>query len=94
MGLQDGDFYRELGIYSTTINPYKILGFFPWWFSDYYSESEQREVILTIILPKDTKCYYISIGNFVNDEGFGLNEYEIVLPRDCVYLIKSKIFKL
>ena len=90
LGLQDGDFYRELGIYSTTINPYKILGFFPWWFSDYYSESEQREVILTIILPKDTKCYYISIGNFVNDEGFGLNEYEIVLPRDCVYLIKSK----
>ena len=90
LGLQDGDFYRELGIYSTTINPYKIFGFFSWWFSDYYSESEQREVILTIILPKDTKCYYISIGNFVNDEGFGLNEYEIVLPRDCVYLIKSK----
>jgi hypothetical protein len=28
LGLQDGDFYRELGIYSTTINPYKILGFF------------------------------------------------------------------
>jgi hypothetical protein len=81
--LQDGDFYRELGIYSTTINPFFIIQMTQWG----YFDSEQKEVFLTIILSKDTKCYYISIGT---REGFGLNEYEIVLPRDCVYLIKSK----
>ena len=83
LGLQEGDFYRELGINSTTINPFYISNFL-WG----YSDLEQKEVFLTIILPKDTKCYYISIEN--RKSGHGLNEYEIVLPRDCVYLIKSK----
>ena len=81
LGLQEGDFYRELGINSTTINPFYISNFL-WG----YSDLEQKGVFLTIILPKDTKCYYISIEN----RKHGLNEYEIVLPRDCVYLIKSK----
>jgi len=92
LGLQDGDFYRELGIYSTTINPFKIFDILQWGYYDDYSDSYsiQKAVYLTIILPKNTKCYYISIGNFIKNKGFGLNEYEIVLPRDCVYLIKSK----
>lgn len=69
-----GKYYRSLGIQSTTINPY-IAEFL-------------TSIILTIILPENTKCYYMNIPT--NPKWVIGNEYELVLPRDNVYKILSR----
>jgi hypothetical protein len=90
LNLKEGDFYRELGINSTTINPYymfsrgSILGGQSW---DYLQL--EKEVYLTIILQKGTMCYYTNIP-WHNSNKYYQNEFELVLPRDCVFYIKSK----
>jgi hypothetical protein len=90
LSLKEGDFYRELGINSTTINPYymfsrgSILGEQSW---DYLQLD--KEVYLTIILQKGTMCYYTNIP-WHNSNKYYQNEFELVLPRDCVFYIKSK----
>lgn len=86
--LKEGDYYRELGINSTTVNPFYILGLF----DITNTKNLKKRVFLTIILPKNTKCYYMNIPFTIdkNIEGNSLNEFELVLPRDCIYLVKSK----
>jgi hypothetical protein len=90
LSLKEGDFYRELGINSTTINPYymfsrgSILGS-----KEFFNLDLDKEVYLTIILQKGTKCYYTNIP-WHNSSKYYHNEFELVLPRDCVYYIKSK----
>ena len=88
LSLKEGDFYRELGINSTTINPYYMFdrGSI---FGISSSLDLEKEVYLTIILQKGTMCYYTNIP-WHNSNKYYQNEFELVLPRDCVYIIKSK----
>jgi len=89
LNLKEGDYYRELGINSTSLNPY-YSWVDRWGMKSWHDPKLEKKVFLTIILPKDTKCYYMNIPFTYNDTKGFLNEFEIVLPRDCVYLIKSK----
>jgi hypothetical protein len=73
--------------WSTTISPY------------YGWNSINKITIKFIInLPKNTKCYYMNNPFFIDDEYKynskylkGINESEILLPRNCVYKIIKKI---
>jgi hypothetical protein len=91
LGLQEGDFYRELGINSTTINPYYMFSRGSSLIDSHSSENKkpEKEVYLTIILQKGARCYYTNIPWHYNSSYYQ-NEFEIVLPRDCIYYIKSK----
>ena len=55
-----------------------------------YNLDLEKEVYLTIILQEGTKCYYTNIP--WHDDSFilYLSEFEVVLPRDSIYYIKSK----
>jgi hypothetical protein len=87
--LKEGDYYRELGINSTSINPF-YMWINDWGIKPWHNPKLQIQVKLTIILPKDTKCYYMNIPFKYNNMNGYYNEFEIVLPRDCVYRVKSK----
>jgi len=87
--LEEGDFYRELGINSISLNPF-YSGVNMWGFKDDHNIKLQKRVFLTIILPENTKCYYMNIPFTFNKDKWFLNEFEIVLPRDCIYMITSK----
>jgi len=87
--LKEGDYYRELGINCTTLTPFYIIR------RTGGTTTNLNNVFLTIILPKDTKCYYMNIpftskNNKNNTKEYYYNEFELVLPRDCIYLVKSK----
>ena len=87
--LEEGSYYRELGINSTSLNPY-YSHVDKWGGKPRHNQKLEKRVFLTIILPKNTKCYYMNIPFTYNDAKGFLNEFEVVLPRDCVYLVKSK----
>ena len=91
LSLQEGDFYRELGINSTTINPYYMFSRGSTLVDSVSDENKkpEKEVYLTIILEKGARCYYTNIPWHYNSTNYQ-NEFEIVLPGDCVYYIKSK----
>jgi len=91
LNMKPGDYYREMGILSTTLNPYYT--FVDVWSSvaeTHESESSDSKVFLTIIIPKGSKGYYVNIPFTFNGSQSFDNEFEVVLPRDCVFLIKSK----
>jgi hypothetical protein len=91
LNMKTGDYYRELGILSTTLNPYYT--FVDRWSiaaKKHESESHEQKVFLSIIVPKGTRGYYINIPFTFDGSKDFVNEFEVVLPRDCVFLIKSK----
>ncbi len=91
LNMKPGEYYRELGLLSTTLNPFYtyvyIWGDLP---ENHNNESHKLKVYLTIIIPKGSKGYYVNIPfTFDGARSFD-NEFEIVLPRDCIFQIKSK----
>jgi hypothetical protein len=90
--LQKGDIYHNIGINSTTINPY--IYNFP-------TEDKDKVMIRFIFyIPKNTKGYYInnpffsepfSQIKYSNKEIIGFNEYEFVLPRGNYWYIHKRI---
>lgn len=91
LSLQEGDFYRELGIGGSTINPYYMFSRGSTLVDSDSNKNikPEKEVYLTIILQKGARCYYTNIPWHYNSTNYQ-NEFEVVLPRDCVYYIKSK----
>jgi hypothetical protein len=91
LSLQQGDFYRDLGIGGSTINPYYMFSRGSALVDSESGENKkpEKEVYLTTILSKGARCYYTNIPWHYNSTNYQ-NEFEIVLPRDCVYFIKSK----
>jgi len=88
--LKKGDFYRNFGMASATINPWYRFG-------KYQINYRQYEYLInfTILVPKYSKGYYINIpyvtSDRIHDEKngkyIGMDEYELLLPRDSVIKI-------
>lgn len=82
--LKKGDYYRSLGLTSCTLNPYYAVE------RDYKINNTQ--ILFTIILPKNSVCYYMNIPFIRNKEIFHeyiFDEHEFVLPRDTIFLVQS-----
>jgi hypothetical protein len=85
--LKKNDVIEIPNYWSTTISPY-------------YEFTDPTKITIKFIinLPKNTKCYYINNPFFIDNEYKynskyvkGFNEYEILLPRNCIYKILRKI---
>lgn len=84
--MNPGDYYREPGILSTTLNPYYT--YVDKWSST--PDDQSFKVLLTLLVPKGSMGYYVNIPFQFDGQAIFDNEFEVVLPRDCVFLVKSK----
>ena len=85
--LKKGDFYHNQGFMSTTLNPWypfgKLFVMMP---------REKVYISLTILVPKYIKGCYINTPFNVSLEKnlySGFEEFELLLPRDCIFEILS-----
>jgi hypothetical protein len=83
-----GDIFHNTGYFCTSIVPFGFE------YSNIYLNMIQIKFIL--LLPQNTKCYYINNPFFydwhkiLNNKIYAHNEYEIVLPRGCYWKIIDK----
>jgi len=89
--LKVGDYYRALELNSTSLSPFlntPIDLIYNNEISKLKSKKNNYDIYITILAPKGSKAIYIDIP-FVFD-GEPSNEFEILLPRDCVYYVKNR----
>jgi hypothetical protein len=84
--LKQGQYFRSNEFLSTTINPYYVANFY-----DMYmiNDSDNNNILFEIQLPKNSKGYFIN-KPFDTNVKIPFNEFEFVLPRDCIFKVIKK----
>lgn len=85
--LNVGDYYTNKGYMSTSIDPYLYYWRFP-------PRKDELIIMYTMMLPKNTHCYYINMPFGIIDDKdlnlpYGFQEYEILLPRNNFFKITN-----
>ena len=89
--LKKGDYYKNAGYMSTSINPWYLF------FKTEDYESNDIDISMTIYMPKNTKGYYMlhPFGIYYDKsikKNIGLQEYEILLPRNNIFEVLETKF--
>ena len=82
--LKKGDYYKNLGYISTSINPWYLF------LKDLYSKKNKINIVMTLYIPHNAKGYYMShpFGIYYDssiNKNIGLQEYEILLARNNIF---------
>ena len=84
--LKKGDYYKNLGYMSTTINPWYLNS------KDIIRKDKKINIVMTIYLPSNTQCYYMiyPFGIYYDKQikkNIGAQEHEIFMGRNNIFKV-------
>lgn len=94
LNLKKGDLYNSLGYISCSLNPFQSFFRNQIFYPNNTSNISKKyiNIFFTIFLRKSSKGIYINIPfshNLFDKTSIGYNEYELLLPRNCLFRIIS-----
>lgn len=95
VNLKVGDYYRSLEYYSCSLSPFLHTNINDIYYDDLYKLKYENnkydiyDIFITIMVPKGSKSIYINFPFYLNNND-PYNEFELLLPRDCIYYIKKR----